>query len=66
MQELNDEESIAGDKSVGQQAKRLRNMRKQIATQANKQKVRELLQRRQEVEKKVRKWFLNEFKVQLF
>lgn len=53
MQELNDEESIADDKQFGQQAKRLRKMRKETANQAKKQQVRELMQRRQEVEKKV-------------
>lgn len=57
MQELRDEDmdSNAGEKMIGQQLKRqsLRKMRKEIANQAKKQQVREMVQRRQEVEKKV-------------
>lgn len=58
MQELRDEDidSTAGDKQLNAQQtnrQRLRKIRKEVATQAKKHQVRELIQRRQEVEKKV-------------
>lgn len=55
MEELNDEDinSVAGDKDQQMNRQRLRKMRKEIANQAKKQQAREIIQRRQEIEKKV-------------
>jgi hypothetical protein len=70
MMELEDIESVAGDVDPNAQLKpqqpdlrRLRKIRKEIATQEKKRQVRELIQRRQNVEQKVRDTF---FKFMMF